>query len=110
MGKSKALAPTLYAGGVVENVEFTFTAEKEGIIEILEGTYSSGAASVYCWVFTETNSNGETVEKESYIPHDIEDKISIIDGYWYIPKQPFWQHASRVLNFSYTLICSSILL
>ena len=77
VGKSKALAPTLYAGGVVENVEFEYTADKEGIIEILEGTYSSGAASVYCWVFAETNNNGEVVEKESYIPHNEDDVISI---------------------------------
>lgn len=84
VGKSKALAPTLYAGGVVENVEFEYTADKEGIIEILEGTYSSGAASVYCWVFAETNNNGEIVEKESYIPHNEDDVISIKDGYWCI--------------------------
>ena len=84
VGKSKALAPTLYAGGVVENVEFEYTADKEGIIEILEGTYSSGAASVYCWVFAETNNNGEVVEKESYIPHNEDDVISIKDGYWCI--------------------------
>ena len=53
---------------------------KEGIITILEGTYSSGAASVHCWVFTEPNE----AEKESYVPHNEEDVISIKDGYWYI--------------------------
>ncbi len=84
VGKTKALAPTVYAGGVVESVEFEYEADKAGIIEILEGTYSSGAASVYCWVFAEVNASGETVEKESYIPHDENDVISIKDGYWYI--------------------------
>lgn len=84
VGKSKALAPTLYAGGAVEHVELEYVAETEGVIEILEGTYSSGASSVYCWVFAEPNANGEIIEKESYIPHHEEDKISIKDGYWYI--------------------------
>lgn len=84
VGKSKALAPTVYAGGVVESVEFEYTADKEGVIEILEGTYSSGAASVYCWVFAEVTASGETIEKESYIPHDENDVISIKDGYWCI--------------------------
>ena len=41
VGKAKALAPTLYAGGVVEDVEFVYTAEKADVVEILEGTYSS---------------------------------------------------------------------
>ena len=84
VGKAKALAPTLYAGGVVEDVEFVYTAEKADVVEILEGTYSSGAASVYCWVFSEPNENGEIKDKESYIPHDETDVISIKDGYWYI--------------------------
>lgn len=80
VGKSKALAPTIYAGGVVKDIDFTYTTDKEGIITILEGTYSSGAASVHCWVFTEPNE----AEKESYVPHNEEDVISIKDGYWYI--------------------------
>lgn len=84
VGKVKALAPTLYAGGVVEDVEFTYTSETEGIVEILEGTYSSGTASVYCWVFSEPDANGNIQDKESYIPHDENDVISIKDGYWYI--------------------------
>ena len=84
VGKSKALAPTLYAGGVVEDVEFTYSADTEGVIEILEGTYSSGSSSVYCWVFSEPDANGSIKDKESYIPHDENDVISIKDGYWYI--------------------------
>lgn len=84
VGKAKALAPTLYAGGVVENVEFKYVADNADVIEILEGTYSSGAANVYCWVFAETNEKGETVEKESYIPHNENDVITIKDGYWCI--------------------------
>lgn len=84
VGKSKALAPTLYAGGVVEDVEFTYSADTEGVIEILEGTYSSGSASVYCWVFSEPDASGNIKDKESYIPHDENDVISIKDGYWYI--------------------------
>ena len=84
VGKVKALAPTLYAGGVVEDVEFTYTAETSGVIEILEGTYSSGTASVFCWVFSEPDANGKIQDKESYIPHDENDVISIKDGYWYI--------------------------
>lgn len=80
VGKSKALAPTIYAGGVVKDIDFEYTTDTPGVISILEGTYSSGAASVHCWVFTEPNE----AEKESYIPHNEEDVISIKDGYWYI--------------------------
>ena len=45
VGKSKALAPTIYAGGVVKDIDFTYTTDKEGIITILEGTYSSALGS-----------------------------------------------------------------
>lgn len=85
VGKTKALAPTLYASGTVEGLEFEYTAEDNSVIKIDKGTSSVGAASVYCWVFSETDANGNVVEKDSRVPHNENDKITIEDdGYWYI--------------------------
>ena len=85
VGKTKALAPTLYASGTVEGLEFEYTAEDNSVIRIDKGTSSVGAASVHCWVFSETDANGNVVEKDSRVPHNENDKITIEDdGYWYI--------------------------
>ena len=32
VGKSKALAPTIYAGGVVKDIDFKYTTDKQGVI------------------------------------------------------------------------------
>lgn len=85
IGKSKALGPTIYAGGEVKgNIELEYIVDKEGIIEIKQGTYAIGSTNVYCWCFVETNSQGQTVEKETNIPYNEKDEITIENGYWFI--------------------------
>lgn len=84
IGQTKALAPNLYAGGVVNNLDFEYTVDKEGIINIEKGTYSSGAAEKYVWVFSEINEEGKVVEQPTFVPHNEDDEITIVDGYWCI--------------------------
>lgn len=87
VGKQQALGPSIYAGGDVKNVEkleLEYTVENNEVIELQQGTYSYGSTDVYCWGFTEVNASGETVVKESRIPYDENDVISVVNGNWYV--------------------------
>lgn len=86
VGKKQSLGPTIYAGGDSKkfDMELSYTVDDDSILDIQLGAYSSGTTDVYCWGFTEVNSNGEEEEKESRIPYDENDVISIVDGYWYV--------------------------
>ena len=42
IGKSKALTPTLYAGGVVKEMDFTYTAETERVLATVPIGYADG--------------------------------------------------------------------
>lgn len=78
LGLSTALAPDIYSGGVVESFSFEYVVEDENIIEVQEGTYSSGPSSVYCWEFVETGI------QTSYFAYNEEDVISVKDGMWHV--------------------------
>lgn len=87
VGKKQSLGPSIYAGGDVKKVEelvLEYSAENNDIVDVQQGAYSSGSIEVYCWGFKEVNADGETVVKESRIPYDENDVISIVDGKWYV--------------------------
>lgn len=87
VGKKQSLGPTIYAGGDAKNIEdiqLEYTVDNNEVLDIQQGAYSYGSIDVYCWGFTEVNAAGETVVKESRIPYDENDVISIVDGSWYV--------------------------
>ncbi len=87
LGKSQALSPNLYAGGSIDSdMDFQYVAEKSDVVVIEKGTYASGASAegVYCWSFLEVDAKGNNVEKTSFIPHNENDEITIVNGYWHV--------------------------
>lgn len=86
VGKQRALAPEIYASGDdIGELDFAFTTETEGIIEISRGSWSSsGVAAVLCWSFNELDSTGKTVVTDTKIPYNASDEVTVQDGYWCI--------------------------
>lgn len=86
LGKQRGIAPVIYAGGDIgEGIILDYEIlEGEDVIDLGLGTYSSGVATKYTWSFYELDSEGQEVTKNSNIPYDEEDVISIKDGYWYV--------------------------
>ena len=83
LGRSRGIAPVIYAGGNIgEDIVLEYTIlSGEDVIDITPGTYSKGYSTKHTWAFYELNSEGEEITKESSIPYDPEDEISIRDGF-----------------------------
>lgn len=82
IGKQRALAPNIYASGDISDLDFEFSTDNSGVIEVSEGTWSTlGTAYVPCWSFTVLEKN-ELVFVTSKIPYKSSDVITIEDSFW----------------------------
>lgn len=87
VGKTRALAPDIYAGGKVKNADFTYSVENESIADVLMGSYSYGSNQIKVWVFTEIRKNSrneDEVIEQTGLPYFEGDVVTVKDNYWYI--------------------------
>ena len=86
VGKTRALTPTIYAGGkVLDDVTFTYESEDKTIFDIKPGTHSVGTAEVECWVFYEAKEDGGVDKKKTITPYNEGDVATVGDDlYWYV--------------------------
>jgi len=87
VGKTRALTPTIYAGGkVVENIVFTYESSDSSIANLKPGSYSVDTASVECWAFFQltedgnfaVDDKGNYILKKSKIPYNEGDSIQVL--------------------------------
>ena len=86
VGKTRALTPTIYAGGkVVDDVTFTYESEDSTIFSVKPGTHSVGTALVDCWAFNEAKADGSVDAKTTITPYNEGDVVTVGDDlYWYV--------------------------
>lgn len=86
IGTSRALTPTIYAGGKsMDDAEFTYVAGDSSVIDLKAGCYASGDALVDCWAFVEAKADGSPETKLSNTPYNEDDVVTVGDDlYWYV--------------------------
>lgn len=89
LGRTRGIAPVIYAGGNIgEDIVLEYTIlSGQDIIDITPGTYSKGFSTKHTWAFYELDFEGKEITKETNIPYDPEDKITIRDGFWYVGEE-----------------------
>lgn len=86
IGKSRALTPTIYAGGKsMDDAEFVYVAGDNSVIDLQAGCYAAGDAVVDCWAFVEAKEDGSPETKLSNSPYHEDDVVTVGDDlYWYV--------------------------
>ena len=90
IGKTRALTPTIFAGGkVLEGVTFSYEAENASVVKLEAGCYSFGTSLIDCWVFYESDANGNPVEKTTVTPYVEGDVVTVEKDsagklYWHV--------------------------
>lgn len=86
IGTSRALTPTIYAGGKsMDDAEFIYVAGDKSVIDLQAGCFAAGDALVDCWAFVEAKADGSPETKLSNTPYNEDDVITVgEDLYWYV--------------------------
>ena len=97
VGKTRALTPTIYAGGkVLDDVIFTYESDNGSVFSVQPGCFSSGTAAVDCWVFIEAEEDGTADPKYTVTPYNEDDVITINEElYWCVNGEKTRARANR---------------